>query len=83
VIFETGKKNIFDISFTNTDTLVSSLYHCVETRSIEVFWLLSQLLPHLHFKLFVISEMFVTFLDPVVNRFTRQTHPTITENIYL
>jgi hypothetical protein len=27
---------------TNTDTLVPSLYQCVETFGIEVFWLLSE-----------------------------------------
>jgi hypothetical protein len=38
VIFEPGKKHlILDISFINIDTLVPSLYQCVETRSIEVF----------------------------------------------
>jgi hypothetical protein len=42
------KKHLFlDISSTNIDTLASSLYHCVETHSIEVFWLFSQPLPHL------------------------------------
>jgi hypothetical protein len=40
------KKYLFlDISSTTIDTLVTSLYQCVETRSIEVFWLLSQSLP--------------------------------------
>jgi hypothetical protein len=44
----TLEKHLFlYISSTNTDTLVPSLYQCVETRSIEVFWLLSQPLPHL------------------------------------
>jgi hypothetical protein len=33
------------IPSTNTDTLVSSLYLCVETRNIEVFLLLSQHFP--------------------------------------
>jgi hypothetical protein len=34
----TWKKYLFlDISFINTDTLVPSLYQCVETRSTEVF----------------------------------------------
>jgi hypothetical protein len=34
-----GKKHLFlDVSSTNTDTLIPSLYQCVETRSIEVFW---------------------------------------------
>jgi hypothetical protein len=44
------------------NTLAPSLYQCVETRSIEVFCLLSQPLPHLRFNLFVISETFVTQL---------------------
>jgi hypothetical protein len=39
--------------------------------------LLSQPLPHLRFKLFVVSEMFSKFLAPVVNRFTRQTLLTL------
>jgi hypothetical protein len=69
------KKHLFlDISSTNADTLVPSLYQSVETSSIEVFRLLSQTLPHLSLDLIVIRE---TFLDPVVNRFTRQTLPTI------
>jgi hypothetical protein len=54
-------KIFLDISSTNTDTFVPSLYPCVETRSIEVFWLLSQPLPHLRFNL-VISETFATQL---------------------
>jgi hypothetical protein len=34
----TWKKHlVLDISSTNTDTLVPSLYQCVETRSIELF----------------------------------------------
>jgi hypothetical protein len=56
----TWKKHWFlDISTINIDALVPSLYHCVETRSIEVFWLLSQPLPHLRFNLFI-SETFAT-----------------------
>jgi hypothetical protein len=36
------EKHLFlDVSPTNIDTLVPSLYDCVETRSIEVYWLLS------------------------------------------
>jgi hypothetical protein len=60
----TCKKLIYflDISPSNTDTLVPSLYQCVETRSIEVFWLLSQPLPQLRFNFFVISEKFATQL---------------------
>jgi hypothetical protein len=62
VTFEHGeKKHLFlDISSTNTDTLLPLLYQCIETRSIEVFWLLSQPLPHLRFNLFVIGETFAT-----------------------
>jgi hypothetical protein len=46
--FRTCKKEhlFLDISSTNADTLVPSLYQCVQTCSIEVFWLLSQPLPH-------------------------------------
>jgi hypothetical protein len=39
----TWKKRLFlDISSTNIDTLVPSLYQCAETCSIEAFGLLSQ-----------------------------------------
>jgi hypothetical protein len=58
-----GKKTfISDISSNHIETHVPSLYQCVETRSTEVFWLLSQPLPHLRFNLFVISEKFATQL---------------------
>jgi hypothetical protein len=57
------EKHLFlDISSTNSDTLVPSLYQCIETLSIEVFRLLSQPFPHLRFSLFVISETFATQL---------------------
>jgi hypothetical protein len=56
-------KHLFlDMSSTNTDIYVPSLYYCIQTRSVEVFWLLSQPLPHLYFNDFVISEMFATQL---------------------
>jgi hypothetical protein len=71
------KHLLLDISSTNTATLIPSLYQCVETRGTEVFWLLSQPLPHLRFNLFVISETSATLFDPVVNRLTRQTLPTV------
>jgi hypothetical protein len=38
VIFEPGKHLFFDISSTNIDTLVPSLYQCFETRSVEIFF---------------------------------------------
>jgi hypothetical protein len=44
----TWKKHLFlDISSTNINTLVLSLYQCFETLSTKVFWLLPQSLPHL------------------------------------
>jgi hypothetical protein len=59
----TWKKHLFlDISSINIDKFDPLLYQCVETRSIEVSWLLSQPLPHLGFNLFVISETFATQL---------------------
>jgi hypothetical protein len=77
------KKHLFlDIFSTNTDTLVPSLYQCVETRSTEIFWLLSQPIPHLRFNLFVISETIATFLDSVLNRFTRQTLPPVNRKYF-
>jgi hypothetical protein len=53
-----------DRSSTNVGTLVPSLYHCAETRSMEVFWLLSQPLPHLRFNLFVIIERLPPSCEP-------------------
>jgi hypothetical protein len=50
------------MSSTDIETLVPSLYQCVETRIIEVFCLLSQPLPHLRFNLIVISQTFSTQL---------------------
>jgi hypothetical protein len=42
------KQHLFlDISSTNIDTPAPLHYQCFETRRIEVFWLLSQPLPHL------------------------------------
>jgi hypothetical protein len=65
----TWKNNLFlDISSTNCDILVPSLCLCVETRSIEAFWSLSHLHPR---------TSLTEFLDPAVNRFTRQTLPTL------
>jgi hypothetical protein len=65
VIFAPGKKHLFpDISSTNIDTLVKSLYHCAETSSTEVFWLLSHPLPHLRFNLFI-SETSATKVEPL------------------
>jgi hypothetical protein len=44
----TWEKHLFlDISSANIGTLVPSLYQCVETRGIAIFWLLSPPLPHL------------------------------------
>jgi hypothetical protein len=74
----TWENHLFlDISSINIDTLAPSLFQCVVTRSIEIFWLLSQPLPHLRLNFFVISE---TFLQPFVNRFTLQTLPIVNRN---
>jgi hypothetical protein len=82
VIFEPGK-NIYiflDISSNNITTLVPSLYQCVETRSIKVFWPVSQPLPHFRFNLFVISESSATQLRTAL----RDKHfPPWTGNISL
>jgi hypothetical protein len=60
----TWKKLLFlDISSTNIDTLVPSLYQCVETSGTELFSLLSQPLPHLRFNLFAIGKTFATLLS--------------------
>jgi hypothetical protein len=45
------KHSFLDKSSTSIDTLVPSLYQCVETRRIDVFLPLSQPLPHLRFNL--------------------------------
>jgi hypothetical protein len=62
VIFESEKNHLFlDISSTNINTLVPSFYQYLQTWSIEIFWLLSQLLPYPLFNLFI-SETFGTQL---------------------
>jgi hypothetical protein len=72
------EKHVFlNISSTNTDTLVPLFYQCVETRSIEVVWLLSQPLPDLRFIIRYIRTSLREILDTVVNRLTRQTLPTV------
>jgi hypothetical protein len=56
-----------DISSTNTDTLVLSLYQCIETRSIEVF---CQTLPHPTGNYLRLSNVLREFLDSAVKRYT-------------
>jgi hypothetical protein len=54
VIFEPGGKNLLlDISSTNIDTFVLSLYHCVETRSISFLTVIFAI-----FNILVINETF-------------------------
>jgi hypothetical protein len=75
----TWKKHlIFYIFSTNIDTLVPSLYQCVEARSIEVFRLLSQPLPRpfqplLHQR---------NICHPTVKRFKRHTLPTVNRKYF-
>jgi hypothetical protein len=80
----TWKKHLFlDISSTNIDTLVQLLYQCVKTCSLEVFWLLSQPLPHLVGHNLQLSKVLEReFLDTVVNRFTQQTLPTVNRKLF-
>jgi hypothetical protein len=40
-------------------------------------------IPHLRFNLFFMNKAFITFLDPVVNRFTRQILPTVNSKYFL
>jgi hypothetical protein len=60
VIFEPSKKKylFFDISSTNAHRFTSASKPAAQ----DVFWLLSQPLPQLRFKFFVISETFATQL---------------------
>jgi hypothetical protein len=68
-----GEKTIFlDISSTNIDKLVTSLYHCVETRSIEV------VLCYLsHFRTSASTPSSAKNCRPIVNSFMRQILPTV------
>jgi hypothetical protein len=68
------KHSFLDISSANIDTLVLSLYQCVEICNTEVFWLMCQQLPHLRFNIFVISETFATQLWTCL---MRETLPTV------
>jgi hypothetical protein len=70
-IFEPGKKKhlFLDMASTNTDTLVPSLYQCVETRSTEVSAISALPFEPLRHQRNV--------CHPVVNRFTRQTLPNV------
>jgi hypothetical protein len=76
VILESEKKKrvFLDISTTNIDALVPSRYQCVETRSIEGFFTVAlatsapPFQPDRHLR---------NVFHPVVNRFTRQTLPTV------
>jgi hypothetical protein len=62
----TWRKYLFlDITSTNIHTLVPSLYQRVQTRSIEVYLLLYQPLPHLCFNFFVINETLPPSCEPL------------------
>jgi hypothetical protein len=74
-IIRTWKKHLYLNISTNIDTLVPSLHQCVKIRSIEIFLLLSQPLPHLRFIDFRTSLR--EFFDPLMNRFTWQTLSTV------
>jgi hypothetical protein len=61
---------------TNIDTPVPSLYQCVETRSIEVFLTVFSATSAPPFQP-LHQQNFSTFLNPPVNRFTRETVSTV------
>jgi hypothetical protein len=68
--YSNTEKNIFlDLSSTNSDTLFPVLYQCVETRSEEVLWLLSQPLPHLVGHYLRISNVFEKIFRPTSEPF--------------
>jgi hypothetical protein len=77
----TWKEHLFlDISSTNIDTLVPSLYHCVETRSIEVFVSVPFVLPFQpprHQR-----NMFHVY-RPSCEQLTRQTLPTVNRKKFI
>jgi hypothetical protein len=58
----TWRNNVYFSTYPPGTVMHLSRYQCAETRSTEVFRLLSQPLPHLRFNLFVISEIFATQL---------------------
>jgi hypothetical protein len=66
-----GKTLFRDISSTNIDTLVPLVYPYVETRIMEVFWLLCQPLP---FQLLCHQR---NIFHPVVSFLMRQISPTV------
>jgi hypothetical protein len=82
VIFEPpGKKHLFlYISSTNIDTLVPSLYQCVETRSVEVFWTVVSATSATPFQPLRHQR---NICHPVVNPITRQTLPAVNKEMFL
>jgi hypothetical protein len=79
-----GENYLFlDISSTDNDTLVPSLYQCVETPNTEVFWLLSQPLPHFRFNLFLISKSLPRFSTKLWIALRDKHFPPQTGNISL
>jgi hypothetical protein len=78
------KKHLFlDISSTNIDTLVPLFYQCVETRSIEVFWLLSRPLLHLVGHRLRLSNVSQRISRPSYDRFTLETLPIVNREHFL
>jgi hypothetical protein len=67
----TWKKHLFlDISSTNIDTIVPSLYPCVETHSIEIFFTVVSATSALPFQPLRHQR---NIFHPAVKRFTLQT----------
>jgi hypothetical protein len=68
---------------TNIDTLVPSLYQCVETRSIEVFEYCLRHFCTWSGIIFDFRTSFREFLHPAANRFTRKTLPILKSKKFL
>jgi hypothetical protein len=77
-----------EITFLSRHILHQHWYTClialpyVETRSIEVSWLLSQSIPNLRFNIWDYRTSLRGFLNPVVNRIARQTLPTVNTKLF-
>jgi hypothetical protein len=82
MILKPGKKHLFlDISSTNIDTFIPSPYQCVRTQHRSLFFFYYCLN---HFRTSIsTSSSLREFLDPVVNRFMRQTLSTINRRLFI
>jgi hypothetical protein len=72
------KKNVFlNRSSTINDTLIPSSCQCVETRSIEIVWLLARTFPEPPFQHLWLSNVLQRISGPFPETFTRPTLPAV------